>query len=441
MTRRARILLLCAVASGVGVACAGAAEPAVRAQPRTHASGVASPPTESTSESVATDQPDTGSPMTGEPVTGSPPTGSPSSGSPTGEPSPAPRGVTIGASGDLLFHLKVIRSAREHVDDGGARHVLAGLREVITEDEIAFANLETPLSTRIDPETGDPPVMGAPAEFAEAVAAAGLDAVSVANNHSYDQMAAGLDDTLRALGGVGVGAVGASAEEGSTAGPLVIARDGVRVAFVAFTERVNRGPATRGPHVLVARYEDALAQRVLERAREVADVVVLSIHWSHDFVDSPRIAQRQRARRLVDAGADLIVGHGPHVLQTVERFETPRGDAVVAYSLGNLVSNQGMRYWAGRRIPSNMHPAVVIPEVRDGAWLRTRFTLDEGRLSVRTLEAVPLWTRNNFLDVALHRADRLDIGVGPLRAASPELQAERRPRIAEALGDAVTLLP
>ena len=100
---------------------------------------------------------------------------------------------------------------------------------------------------------------------------------------------------------------------------------------------------------------------------------------------------------------------------------------------------QGMRYWAGRRIPQNMHPAVVIPAVRDGAWLRTRFELRGERLAITALEAVPLWTRNNFLDVALHRADRLDIGVGPLTAASAELQAERRPLIERALGGAVTL--
>ena len=75
----------------------------------------------------------------------------------------------------------------------------------------------------------------------------------------------------------------------------------------------------------------------------------------------------------------------------------------------------------------------------DGAWLRTRFELQGERLAITTLEAVPLWTRNNFLDVALQRAERLDIGVGPLTAASAELQAERRPLIERALGGAVTL--
>ena len=352
-------------------------------------------------------------------------------------PEPRERAVTIGAGGDILCHLKVVRSAREH--ESGFEHVFGGLRDVIGDDEVAFANLETPLSERIPPETGEPPVLGAPAAVAPALAAAGIDVVSVANNHSYDQMAPGLGDTLAALAEASVGAVGASTELDDAPGPLVIERDGVRVAVVAFTERVNRGPAVRGAYTRVARYEDDVARAALARARAVADVVLLSIHWSHDFVETPRIAQRERARLLVDAGADVIIGHGPHVLQEVERMTSPRGDAVVAYSLGNLVSNQGLRYWAGRRIPENLHPAVVLPTLRDGAWLRTRFVIEQDRLRIASLEAVPLWTVNNYLDVALHSAEVLDVHVGALRVMPTEYREERRPVIETALGASVTL--
>ena len=351
---------------------------------------------------------------------------------------PTPRAVTIGASGDILCHLKVVRSAREH--ERGFEHVFGRLAQVIGADEIAFANLETPLSERISPETGDPPVLGAPAAVASALAAAGIDAVSVANNHSYDQMAAGLGDTLAALAQAQVGAVGGSPEPERAAGPLVVERGGVRVAFVAFTERVNRGPAARGPYTRVARYTDDVAREVLARARTQADVVVLSIHWSHDFINRPRLAQRERARLLVEAGADLILGHGPHVLQEVERLTSPRGDAVVAYSLGNLVSNQGLRYWAGRRVPESMHPAVIRPTLRDGAWLRTHFVVEEGRLRVERLEAVPLWTINNFMQVATGTADVLDVHVAPLSEAPEAYRVERLPFIEAALGPAVTIV-
>ncbi len=401
-----------------GVACAGAPHRATTAtRPRTPepASAVAEP-------------------VVGEGLDPEPSASEPSA----PEAAPPERAVTIGAGGDILCHLKVVRSAREH--ESGFEHVFGGLREVIGAAEVAFANLETPLSERIPPETGEPPVLGAPASVAPALAAVGLDVVSVANNHSYDQMAPGLGDTLEALAQASVGAVGASADLDAAPGPLVVERAGVRVAFVAFTERVNRGPAVRGAYTRVARYDDATARAALSRAHEVADLVVLSIHWSHDFVETPRLAQRQRARLLVDAGADVILGHGPHVLQEVERMDSPRGDAVVAYSLGNLVSNQGLRYWAGRRIPESLHPAVVLPTLRDGAWLRTRFVIEDGRVRITSLDAVPLWTANNYLDVALHRAEILDVHVGALRSMPIEYQRERRPVIAAALGPEVTLV-
>lgn len=354
---------------------------------------------------------------------------------------PAQRAVTIGAGGDAIFHLKVIRSAHEHAAQGGFSHVLGALRDVIGDDEVAIANLETPLSERVPPETGDPPTLGAPPAVALALAAAGIDVVSVANNHSYDQTAAGMTDTLRALRDAEVLAVGAADEEATAPGPVIVERDGVRVAFVAFTERINRSPLAQGNYAHVARYDDALARAVLTSARARADVVVLSIHWSHDFIQTPRLAQRERARRLVDAGADLILGTGPHVLQEVERLASPRGEAVVAYSLGNLVSNQALRYRTGRSIPPDMHPAVVLPTLRDGAWLRVRFSIEGEAVRVERLEAVPLWTFNNYLDVALHREARLDVRVGPLRSMDEAVRAERRPVIEAALGPAVTLLP
>lgn len=351
-----------------------------------------------------------------------------------------PRRVVIGGSGDVLVHLKVARSAHEHADEGGFRRVFRELREVLEEDEIAFVNLETPLSDRVPAETGDPPVLGAPAEVAEGLAAAGVQVASVANNHAYDQTALGMEDTLRALAAAGLQSVGAAAQPEDAPGPAVVERGGVRVAFLAFTERINRGPSTASHRAFVARFDRERAASALAAARERAEVVVVSIHWSHDFRARPMNHQRHLARWLVSQGADLILGHGPHVLQEVERLESPRGDAVCAYSLGNLVSNQALRYRVGRRMPTTVHPAVVLPTTRDGAWLRVRLAVDDGRVRVEGLEAVPLWTHNNFLRALEERVEpRLDIRVRPLRDTEPEVQAERRPFIERGLGPAVRL--
>jgi len=100
-----------------------------------------------------------------------------------GVTSDAAERVVIGASGDVLFHTRVVAAARAH----GFDHLFAHLGRQIGEDEIAFANLETPLSMDRDPSRGDPPRLGAPPEAAAAMARAGLDVLSVANTHAGDQ--------------------------------------------------------------------------------------------------------------------------------------------------------------------------------------------------------------------------------------------------------------
>ena len=351
---------------------------------------------------------------------------------------PAPRRVTIGGAGDVLVHTKVALAAEQR---GGFAHVFGELREVIGEDEIAFVNLETPLSLRVTPEgTGELPVLGASPAVAPALAAVGFDVASLANNHAYDQTARGLEETLAALAEASVSAIGAASTAEEAPGPVVIERDGVRVAFVAFTERLNRGPILRAHAAYVARFDPTRAEAALALARSRADVVVASIHWGHDFQVEPLAAHRALARRLVEQGADVILGHGPHVLHEVERLSSPRGEAVCAYSLGNLVSNQGARYRAGGRTPPDLNPAAALAESRDAVWLRARVVLEGERLRIDALEAVPLWTHNNR-DAAIMGREPVDIRVRPLRSIEDEaIREERRPIIARTLGEAVVLV-
>ena len=350
---------------------------------------------------------------------------------------PPERSVTVGGSGDLLLHLRVIAAAA-----GSWERVLGPLAGLAVPTEVSFANLETPLSMDRPPSSGEPPVLGAPPEVAAALARAGLDVLSLANNHSYDQYATGMAQTVEAVRAAGIGTVGAGSDRAAALAPFLVERDGVRVAFVALTERVNGGPGARQPVAAIARWtDDAEIDAALARAREHADVLVVSIHWSHDFWREPTAGQRARARRLIDAGADVILGHGPHVLHRVERLASPRGEAVCAYSLGNLLSNQGMRYRAGRTRYPGAHVATWLPETRDGVWLRASVAVREGRVRIARLEGVPLFTLNNYVarlgepgaseDIRIARLAELDDAV---------LRDERRRAIAAALGPEVTLV-
>lgn len=343
-----------------------------------------------------------------------------------------PRRVWIGASGDILFHTRVLATAEAH----GWDHVFEGLRSVLSPEEIAFANLETPLSMDRAPMRGDPPRLGAPPEAAEALARAGLDVLSVANNHVWDQRDLGLEDTLRAVRDAGLVSVGAAATEELAPGPVIVERHGVRVAFVAFTDHMQGHPGTRRPVVRPAMWEERAARRALEAARAQADVVVASMHWGLAYRHDNRSEQRSAAAYLVRHGADVVLGHGPHVLQTVERVESPRGQALVAYSLGNLVSNQGYLYRRGHRERGAEVP-LREPATRDGVWLRVAVdVVGPGVVRVGSVEAVPLWTHNNHWELERRRVPAPDVRVLALASVDDaELREERRRAIAEVLGD------
>lgn len=353
------------------------------------------------------------------------------------QPSAPVRRVVIGGSGDVLFHTRVVDAARAN---GGFDHVFSGLRSVIAEEEIAFANLETPLSTEHAPMRGDPPRLGAPPEAAAAMRRAGIDVLSLANNHAWDQRVEGMVDTIAALDGARISHVGVAPAEDDAPGPVVVERDGVRVAFVAFTVVLQGHPGTRRPAVRVSTWDDRRARRALERAREQADLVVASMHWGLGYRHDDRSEQRSRAAFLVEHGADLVLGHGPHVLQRVERVASPRGEALVVYSLGNLVSNQGYVYRRGVR-ERGVEVPLREPATRDGVWLRTALELREGRVAVGGVEAVPLWTHNNYWDQERRRAASPDIRVLPHHEVlDAALRDERRAAIEAVLGGAVNLL-
>lgn len=352
--------------------------------------------------------------------------------------SPSPS-VTIGASGDLLAHIRVVAAAR--AAPTGFDHVLGTLASIVDPAEIAFANLETPLSEERPPETGSPPVLGAPPALAAALARAGIDVLSLANNHAYDQRPRGATRTREAVSAAQILGVGVGPTVEAALAPVIVERGGLRVAFLAFTQFVNGRPQHGPQETEVARWDEPSMLAAVERAREHADVVVVSMHWSYDFVEEPTARQRRAAAHLIEHGADVILGHGPHLLQSVERMRSARGDALCAYSLGNLLSNQGGRYLVGRQRPDSVHPAVWLPRTRDGAWLRVTVSRGAGGLSIAPVEAVPLFTYNNLRereaqgeaeDIRIQRLSEVDDVV---------LREERRVAIAAALGEAVTLVP
>ena len=273
--------------------------------------------------------------------------------------------------GDLILGKYVLHGYASLVD--GDADPFARVRELLAAD-LLVGNLETPL-VRTRPARSPIHIgyrFGADQTQAGALARAGFDALSVANNHATDLLGDGLRQTPEVLRDLGIAPVGAATDDPDPVAIVTVERAGWRIGLVAATTYVNNSPGAGDPALPLYRTRD-LPRRLLPRlvaARDDHDLLIVLLHWGQEFTDDPDDFQRVTARRLLDGGADLVIGHHPHVLQGIERH----GHGLVAYSLGNfLFANTDersrhsgvlrLRYEPGRRCPAraSFHPVWLGP--------------------------------------------------------------------------------
>lgn len=220
-----------------------------------------------------------------------------------------------------------------------ARYPFLGAADVLRNADIAFGNLETPLSD-------DARWSGAfrtPSAFADALAWAGIDVVATANNHSLDAEGEGLLDTIHHLRRAGVGHAGTGRDLADARRPYIVERGGLRVAFLAYAQFVNDGgssfatPSQSG----VVPMDPLLIREDIARVRDRVDFVAVSFHWGIENSQEVHPGMRAFAYEVLDAGADAILGHHPHVPRGIEI----RDGKPIVYSMGNFIFGHGHDYW------------------------------------------------------------------------------------------------
>jgi poly-gamma-glutamate capsule biosynthesis protein CapA/YwtB (metallophosphatase superfamily) len=262
---------------------------------------------------------------------------------------------TIALAGDVMLGRGVAQSHAQ----GGWDCTLAALAPCAVEADIAFANLESPLtSASLIEDTYD---LRAPPDAGLALLRAGFSVVSLANNHIRDAGVQGVQDTRRSLGAIGVHPVGPDE------GPWKTIVNGRSLSWFAFDDTL-RPLEIENLHVK------------LKSQRTSADLIVVSIHWGNELEAVPNARQRQLAMELATAGADIIVGHHPHVLQPIEWiWGSGRGrPTLVAFSLGNALFDQaappGTRYGAVLLVkigPAGVQSVCALPTQIDPTSWRT----------------------------------------------------------------------
>ncbi|HEU4950862.1 MAG TPA: CapA family protein, partial [Holophagaceae bacterium] len=340
-------------------------------------------------------------------------------------PPAAPTEITLVATGDIMMHADVKQAAAQQGFDA----LWSELAPAWKAADLAFANLETPVA----PDTGRPGrpyQFNAPAELPAALKAAGLQVLSTANNHAFDQGPKGVVETLGHLRDAGLVPVGTGATRAEAEQTVYLERKGLKVAVLAFSDIFNNDLDGKASRPWVRKLDLDAACAAVAEARSKADAVLVSIHWGIEDHHEPTPRQQEAAARLVAAGADLILGHHPHVLQPVAWVLAGGRMGLVAYSLGNFISNQDRTYRAS--------DPVALGDERDGLLLKVVFRKGPQGVEIASAEGEPLWCENNWRDRRGGRSIRTVPLDGALAAGPPSgLEALRAARIREIVGPRV----
>lgn len=240
--------------------------------------------------------------------------------------------LNIKAVGDIMLG----RSVGVAIGRQGLSYPFDKTREFLNQADLTFANLEGALSDQGLPVPGKGIWLRAAPASVESLQMAGIDIVSLANNHAMDYGERALQQTMALLNSSKIAYIGAGDDQQTASQVHYQEVNGIKTAWLAYTEFTrNTGAATEDTPGVAPFIEENILKDI-ESAKKSADIVILSLHWGSEYQDLPHEYQRAAAHSFIDGGADIIIGHHPHYIQGVETYK----NGLIAYSLGNFVFDQ-----------------------------------------------------------------------------------------------------
>jgi poly-gamma-glutamate synthesis protein (capsule biosynthesis protein) len=275
----------------------------------------------------------------------------------------------------------------------------------------------------------------APVALLEGLKANGIRIVSFANNHVMDQGWAGFTETREHLCDEGLLFVGSGDTAQQARQPVVVEANGIKVGWLGMTRWLNgnRNPDKDGePHVNFFPYpgesggvpglDEAGVLEAIQQARLKCDLLVVSIHWGIEYAPAPQPEDVETAHKMLDAGASVIVGHHPHVLQPVETYRTQDDrNAVIFYSLGNFLSNQSRTYVDGLMPDKDGDPRDEMIGLFSA--VRKDYGPAGMRVELGHVGILPVWGENNRNELARGHAKTTIIRPVLIDREMPRLQA------------------
>lgn len=239
--------------------------------------------------------------------------------------------VSIIFTGDILLD----RGVRRQIETSGVESLFApDVDSLFRQADVVVGNLECPVTHVKTPVQKLYCFRGEP-QWLDALKAHGFTHLNMANNHTVDQGRRGLRDTWQNVSQAGMVAVGAGENMAEASRPVLLASAPREVWLVASLRMSleNFPFLTDRPCVSQLPFDSLVTQVQHLRAEKPRAVIVVSLHWGAEHTLKPMPQQRQQARRLVDAGADLLVCHHTHTLQSIEEYKGKQ----IYYSIGNFI--------------------------------------------------------------------------------------------------------
>lgn len=303
---------------------------------------------------------------------------------PTAEPTPTPPQFTdavwIGV-GDIMSHTPQLPGAyNKSTDSYNFTDVFSPITDIVADGDWVMANLETPMAGKSYGYTGYP-MFNAPVELAQALWDNGFNILSTANNHTLDKGVTGAQLTLEHVKNIGFTTVGSArdAEEANTS--VIVEHNDIAMGLLSYTYGTNGIPIPEGKEYIVNLIDQ---EKIIEDMnllrQEGADVITIALHFGNEYQTQPSEEQKTLARALIAAGADIIAGSHPHVLQPYELVTAVNDQGVerqglIIYSMGNFVSNQ--------RGDSKDYGAIFRVDLRKH--------YDTGAIEIKEVTVTPTW--------------------------------------------------
>ena len=244
------------------------------------------------------------------------------------------------AIGDILLHQPVYKDAATPEGTYDFSPMFTQVKPLLESADIAVANQETMIGGK---ELGlsSYPLFNSPFEIGDALKDAGIDIVTLANNHTMDKGEQAIQNALSYWNQIQMPYTGAFQSFEDREEIRTLTKNDITFSFLAYSYGTNGMPVPEDKPYLINLIDLPLIQQDVRKAKELSDVVVVSMHWGNEYESLPSTSQLELARELSTMGVDIIIGHHPHVLQPMDWIERPDGSKTfVMYSLGNFLSGQ-----------------------------------------------------------------------------------------------------